>query len=78
MLDIRLPIGLMFSILGLLLTAFGIFGSHAIYERSMGININLDWGIVLLIFGGLMLWLSCKARLAARSRQKEKTGHESH
>jgi hypothetical protein len=75
MMDIRLPIGMLFSILGVLLVAFGIFGSHAIYERSLGININLDWGIVLLIFGGLMLWFSCKTKSASHSNQKEETRH---
>ncbi len=56
-LDIRLPIGLMFSILGFMLTSFGLLGDKAIYKRSLGININLWWGIVLLVFGLLMLLL---------------------
>jgi hypothetical protein len=54
-LDIRLPIGLMFSILGVMLTGFGLLGDKTIYQRSLGININLWWGIVLLVFGLLML-----------------------
>jgi hypothetical protein len=40
-LDIRIPIGLMFSILGLLLTGFGIVGDKTIYQRALGINVNL-------------------------------------
>ena len=57
-LDIRTPIGLMFSIFGALLVAYGLLtrGSE-IYARSGGDNVNLIWGIVLLVFGGLMLWL---------------------
>jgi len=55
-LDIRLPIGLMFSILGLLLLGFGIAGDKAIYEKALGININLWWGLVMLVFGLVMLW----------------------
>jgi FtsH-binding integral membrane protein len=55
-LDIRLPIGLMFTFIGVLLTGYGLFSntnvSHAAGES---ININLIWGIVLLIFGVLML-----------------------
>jgi hypothetical protein len=54
-LDIRLPIGLMFSILGLLLAGFGLFGDQSIYRRSLGINMNLWWGIVMLVFGLIML-----------------------
>ena len=60
-LDIRTPIGLMFSIFGALLVAYGLLtrGSE-IYARSGGDNINLVWGLVLLVFGGLMLWLGRK------------------
>ena len=54
-LDIRIPIGLMFAIFGLLLGLFGLAGDKSVYERSLGININLCWGVVLLIFGGVML-----------------------
>ena len=54
-LDIRIPIGLMFAIFGLLLAMFGVAGDKSIYEHSLGININLGWGVVLLIFGGAML-----------------------
>ena len=57
-LDVRLPVGLMFAIMGALLTGYGLFGDHAIYARSLGINVNLIWGSVLLAMGGvfLLLW----------------------
>jgi hypothetical protein len=61
-LDIRQPIGLLFSIFGALLVAFGIFSNPAIYERSLGINVNLGWGVVMLAFGGTMLWLGRRKR----------------
>jgi arginine exporter protein ArgO len=57
-LDIRIPIGILFAIFGVLLIAFGIFGDHTIYAKSLNVNINLWWGIVMLLFGGAMLWLS--------------------
>ena len=57
-LDIRLPIGLLFTTLGLILAAFGLASAKSIYERSLGFNVNLEWGLVLLIFGVLMLVLS--------------------
>jgi multisubunit Na+/H+ antiporter MnhG subunit len=57
-LDIRLPIGLMFSLLGALLVLYGLIGDAAVYERSLGLNVNLVWGIVLLVFGLFMFWLS--------------------
>jgi hypothetical protein len=52
-LDIRWPIGLMFTLIGALLTVFGLAkGAESV---SLGININLIWGVVLLVFGVLML-----------------------
>lgn len=56
-LDIRLPIGLMFSIFGIMLTVFGLAtsGNTELYKISLGININLWSGILMLIFGLAML-----------------------
>jgi multisubunit Na+/H+ antiporter MnhG subunit len=67
-LDIRLPIGMMFTLFGLLLAGFGLLGDKQIYERSLGININLMWGIVLLLFGVVMFALAWM-RKAATSAQ---------
>ena len=61
-LDIRLPIGLMFSTLGVLLAGYGLVGDKSVYAKSLGININLAWGIVLLGFGLVMLYLSLRSR----------------
>ncbi len=68
-LDIRWPIGLMFSIVGLLLTGYGIFSHAEVYQRSLGINIDLIWGLLLLVFGGLMLAL---ARMGASKAREDK------
>jgi hypothetical protein len=62
-LDIRTPIGFLFAILGALLVAYGLLADSSIYERSLGINVNLGWGGVLLVFGAVMLWLG-RARSA--------------
>jgi hypothetical protein len=58
-LDLRLPMGLMFSFVGIILTGFGLATNHdaALYAKSLGINANLWWGIVLLIFGMIMFQL---------------------
>lgn len=56
-LDIRKPIGLLFSAFGALLIAFGLLSNRAIYTRSLDINVNLWWGLVMLAFGAIMLWL---------------------
>ena len=54
MLDIRIPIGLMFAILGPILVVFGLVSGPEIYERhSLGVNVNLWWGFVLVGVRGL-------------------------
>ena len=61
-LDIRLPIGLLFTIFGVLLTIFGLLSNPALYsEHSLGINVNFGWGIVLFVFGLIMLFLGARA-----------------
>ena len=55
--DIRLPIGLVFAVMGILMIAFGAVSDSAIYQRSLGINVNLYWGLVLLAFGLIMALL---------------------
>ena len=61
--DIRLPLGLMFAIVGFILWVYGWLGDKTIYTRSLGINVNLIWGVVLFFFGVVMLvfgWLGKK------------------
>jgi hypothetical protein len=55
-LDLRIPMGLMFTLVGVILIAFGAatYSQPFVYARSLGINVNLWWGIVLLIFGQVM------------------------
>ena len=57
-LDVRIPIGGMFTIFGVVLIVYGLVSDPAIYQRSLGINVNLWWGLVLLVFGLVMLWLA--------------------
>ena len=65
--DIRLPLGLLFFLLGSILVVYGAVSDPTLYGQSLGINVNLYWGVVLLIFGALMFMLSRRgARAAAR------------
>ena len=59
-LDIKIPIGLMFTIMGLILTILGLVtrGDTAMYEQAMGYNINLFSGLIMLVFGCFMLFTS--------------------
>jgi hypothetical protein len=62
--DIRLPIGALFLLLGGVLTVYG-FATRSdpqMYARSENIAINLWWGIVMVIFGGLMLFFGSRAK----------------
>ncbi len=53
-LDLRLPIGLLFLMLGALVGVYGLVSDPAIYGASLGINVNLWWGGVMLVFGAVM------------------------
>ncbi len=63
-LDLRIPMGLMFTLVGIILTAFGIAtrSDTALYARSLDINVNLWWGIVLLIFGQTMFQMGRRSQ----------------
>jgi hypothetical protein len=60
--DIRVPIGVMLGLMGLLLAGYGVFGDHSIYVRSLGVNINLIWGNVLVVVGMILIVLGRKGR----------------
>ena len=64
-LDIRLPIGILFSLLGAILAAYGLLGDASRNERSLGVNLNLGWGLVLLVFGLVMFVFGGRARREA-------------
>lgn len=76
-LDIRTPIGWLFTILGIMLAIFGMLSDRSIYAQSVGININLFWGIALLLFGILMLVLSMRSKSLANSRTNRTSGDQS-
>ncbi len=61
-LDLRLPIGLLFAMLGALLAVYGAVSDRALYRVSEGINVNAWWGIVMLAFGVFMLFGAWRGR----------------
>lgn len=63
-LDLRWPIGLMFALIGALLTISGLAtgSNQEMLQRSLGININLVWGLVLLVFGAFMLIMAVRSK----------------
>ena len=63
-LDIRVPIGLLFLCLGGLLLGFGLvtnFTNPGLYAKSLGMNVNAIWGLVMLIFGAAMFYYGRRA-----------------
>jgi hypothetical protein len=58
-LDIRIPLGLIFLIIGGIMGVFGVVthGDAALYEKSLGVNLNLAWGVVMFVFGAIMFFV---------------------
>jgi ABC-type maltose transport system permease subunit len=55
-LDLRLPIGILFLVIGALLALYGFLAE--------GVAIDRWWGLVMVAFGGMMFWLARRARAA--------------
>ncbi|HXX14168.1 MAG TPA: hypothetical protein VEJ47_04635 [Candidatus Eremiobacteraceae bacterium] len=68
-LDIRYPIGWMFSLFGAILLIFGLVSDKQIYARSVGVNINFDAGVGMLAFGIVMLLLAWRGSAKAKAKQ---------
>lgn len=74
-LDIRLPIGLMFSVLGMLLLIVGLFvGGQS--TQSQQTSVNLWWGLVMLAFGIVMFVLGRRGTASARLTEESPEGRK--
>ena len=75
-LDLRLPMGLMFTLTGTILTAFGLAtrGNEILYAKSIGIDVNLWWGAVLLFFGIVMLVLGRRGQMRMLREEEQGSG----
>jgi uncharacterized membrane-anchored protein len=72
--DLRLPLGWLFVTLGGLLVVNGFRAPSNADATSLGININLVWGAVMIGFGALCLWLARRyARKRRRAEQSTRT-----
>ena len=54
-LDLKLPIGWLLSAYGVLLTVYGLLSKKEMYAISLGLNLNLAWGILMMVIGGAFL-----------------------
>jgi hypothetical protein len=77
-LDLRIPMGLMFTMVGAILTAFGLATRDRadLYARSLGIDANLWWGVVLLVFGIVMLTLGRRGQVRLLKENEQNTHEE--
>jgi len=75
-LDIRTPIGLMFATLGIVLVLTGLIVDSSVYQHSLGINVNLWWGLVLLVFGGLMFVFGRRGSDAMKPAEESAEGRK--
>ncbi|MBV9731249.1 MAG: hypothetical protein JO275_00650 [Verrucomicrobia bacterium] len=66
--DLRYPIGLLFMIFGVLLVLYGLFSGTAAYSRSLGIDVNLWWGLIMLLFGALMFFAAYRKRSSTHKK----------
>jgi hypothetical protein len=58
-LDIRYPIGLLFLVVGAILAIYGMVSGPEIYAaHSLGLNVNLWWGLIQIAFGAVMVALA--------------------
>ena len=60
-LDVRLPIGVMFTLFGVIIAIYGLVSDPAIYQRCLDININLWWGLIMVVFGVSLLIMAWRA-----------------
>jgi hypothetical protein len=79
-LDLRIPMGLMFTMVGAILTAFGLAtrDNVELYTRSLGVDANLWWGLVLLVFGITMLTLGRRGQRRLFEETKKNPHSEEH
>ncbi len=70
--DARISMGMLFTLIGTILTAFGLATrtNTALYAKSLGIDANLWWGLVLLVFGIVALTLGRRGQMKMEKKRK--------
>ena len=70
--DPRISIGMLFTLTGTILTAFGLAtrSNADVYVKSMGIDVNFWWGLVILVFGIVTLTLGRRGQTKLESEKK--------
>jgi len=80
-LDIRVPLGLLFLIIGGVMSVYGLVTrDSSIYERSLGVDLNLGWGLIMFVFGLIMFAVGRRQKwqddpMNPRPWERAKGGH---
>ena len=72
-LDLRLPLGILLTFYGIILIIYGFITDPEVYRKSLGININLLWGIVLFIFGGTLILFLILKKFLRKWKKEERS-----
>jgi multisubunit Na+/H+ antiporter MnhG subunit len=69
--DPRISMGMLFTLIGTILTAFGLAtrSNPDVYAKSMGIDANLWWGLVLFVFGVVVLMLGRRGQIKLEKKK---------
>ena len=77
MLDVRLPIGWLFLVLGVMLAAYGYANPPAesllLGQVSLPLNLDVPWGILMALFGLAMVSLAQMDKLKVLERQLQES-----
>ena len=75
--DIRLPMGSMFTLLGIILVAAGFMATPEQLHKSLDINVDLYWGAAVLAFGVIMLALAFRRKKVQPTADAKPGSHAS-
>ena len=69
--DPRISMGMLLTLIGTILTAFGLAtrSNADVYAKSMGIDANLWWGLVLFVFGVVVLMLGRRGQIKLEKKK---------
>lgn len=77
MIDLRTPIGWLFVLVGVSLSTYGLTSDPAVYDASLGLNVNLWWGLVMAVFGAAMLAAAMRSRSTSEPTDSTTAGETS-
>jgi hypothetical protein len=75
-LDVRVPAGTLFVLVGIMLAIYGLVSEPSVYQRSLGVNINVSWGAVMIAFGAALLIWRRKSQVGRPAAALQEAPHD--